>query len=117
MIGVAMKYRTYLWIYAILVVWFTLASLRIFQRTGFWLPVFFIMVLDLAYTRDSSWRYVLAAVLMIPLIIFGCIQLYVSPADYGDRIYRVYETIPFLITFVAYQFLMRRFGPRKHREA
>ena len=108
-----MSYKVYLAFYIALAVWFTIIALHISESFSFWTPAALIMVLDFFYTRDSRWRYVLAAMFMIPIIIFGCIQIFATPADYHRWIYRVYETIPFVIALVAYQFLIYRWTRRR----
>ena len=108
-----MSYRVYLIIYVALALWYAAAGLHLIAPF-IWLPIGLIMVLDFIFTRDSGWRYILAAMLMIPVIIFGCIQIFTQSADYQRWIYRVYETIPFLIALALYQFLIYRFvGKRR----
>lgn len=118
-LGIAMptRYKIYLTVYVLLAVWFTIASLRITEAFSFWTPAALIMVLDFIYTRDSRWRFVLAGMFMIPIVIFACIQILAPRADYQRFIYRVYETIPFVIALVLYQFLFYRFTVRRRDDA
>jgi hypothetical protein len=98
-------------IYSLLVAWVVLAGLHL-TRGSFWVPIFWMFVLDWALTRDAIVVRVLCAFLM--LAVLSIMLITIALPDMEDPFVRApYDVAALLVAMSAYQVVLWRKIVRK----